>query len=278
MKPNDSPTYKEVLANGLDNIDEALGYLLLIQADTDDNLIGRHRKNTLIKLYAGIELVLKARLFLENWTYIFADMNKADRSALKNGDFISIGSDKIASRLLALCDIDVKKLEKESFSKLRNRRNKTVHFIMPTTDKALVSVVNNNVTEIIEFITEQFEQEVLDTIEGKLIDEIHAKLRQSKEHEAVVRNLAQKRLDALILDEEDIHVCPECLEPFFVFSEETDECLYCGLKSAHGAFDICEDCDEVFNRKEAGIPICYKCAKLRFDNDRMLPAPDYPED
>lgn len=278
MSNNECPSYFEVLENGLDAIDEALGYLLLIQTNPNGTGNRRHRKNTLLKLYAGIELVLKARLFRENWTYIFSDMNKADKTALKNGDLISVGGSKMEPRLMALCGVDIKKLEKECFSDLRNRRNKAEHFVVLANGESLISMANKNVSAVIGFIMEQFEQEVLDSMDGKPMDGIHEKLRQSTAHEDEVRTLAQKRLDALCLDEEEIHICPECLERFFVFGDNEDECLFCGLKINSGEFGVCEDCGEVFNRKETGFSICHDCAVARFDNDHMLPTPDEPED
>lgn len=76
---------------------------------------------------------------------------------------------------------------------------------------------------------------------------------------------------------DDISECPECGENSVVFAEELDcsICLSCG--SNFNGYLRCIDCDILFVG-DSNYPICPDCIRNRFDNDQMMPAPEYPED
>lgn len=65
----------------------------------------RSLKYSLLHSVASIELVLKARLFKEQWPLIFADVDKADLSALKSGDFKSADSQTVIERLKKIATV-----------------------------------------------------------------------------------------------------------------------------------------------------------------------------
>lgn len=77
--------------------------------------------------------------------------------------------------------------------------------------------------------------------------------------------------------EEIVSQCPECGEDSVISIEEIGNpiCLSCGLNIKN--FVRCMDCGDFF-KGDANYPICGDCAKNRFDNDQMLPAPNFPED
>ena len=85
-----------LLENGLDFILDATQKLLeLNDSDLDNRCNQRLIKYALLHLSAGIELVFKYRLFKEHWTYVFADMNKAN----KKNDSIKSGGKRIQSNI-----------------------------------------------------------------------------------------------------------------------------------------------------------------------------------
>lgn len=76
--------------------------------------------------------------------------------------------------------------------------------------------------------------------------------------------------------ESDTRQCPDCLAKEAVFAEEADKfvCLHCNAVLSE--YSVCEDCNELVYGKKYDC-ICADCAKERFDNDRMMPAPSYTE-
>lgn len=71
--------------------------------------------------------------------------------------------------------------------------------------------------------------------------------------------------------------CPECGENSAIFAEEIGSviCLSCG--STIIGYLQCMDCGEFFYG-DSNYPICPVCVRNRFDNDQMMPAPEFPED
>ena len=68
-----------MMANGLDFILNAAEQLVVAEKSMDVKERGRAYKYSLLHLSAGIELLMKSRLYIENWTYIVADIDKIDR-------------------------------------------------------------------------------------------------------------------------------------------------------------------------------------------------------
>src|SRR3989338_7974548 len=69
-----------LLENGLDFILSAVEHL-------SGKPSKRELKYAVLHLYSGTVLVLKARLLREDWTYLFADPEKADEKLFNTGDF-----------------------------------------------------------------------------------------------------------------------------------------------------------------------------------------------
>lgn len=70
--------------------------------------------------------------------------------------------------------------------------------------------------------------------------------------------------------------CPECGENSVVFAEELNSgiCLSCGSNLKE--YRQCRDCGEFFTG-DSNYQICADCVRNRFDNDQMMPAPEFPE-
>lgn len=85
----------------------------------------------LTDFYGGLEIILKALVFHENWTLIFDKPEAATQQKLDSGRAKTIGSDQAIERL----ERDIKKPlsadVKMAVGRLRAHRNKLIHFYLP---------------------------------------------------------------------------------------------------------------------------------------------------
>ncbi len=88
-------------------------------------------QQSLINFTTGVELTLKARLFLEHWTLILSDPKKADPEKFINGQFHSVGSDEAIRRLRKIVGLSVPDAAEKAFESCRVHRRKMSHFYHP---------------------------------------------------------------------------------------------------------------------------------------------------
>lgn len=222
-----------MIENGIEFIEEATKRILenekLDREKLDSNQRYKKDKNikhALINLSSGIELIFKHKLFLENWVYIFKDMNKASKKSFEKGDFISTDSKQNIDRLNNFCGIEIDKKDKEELEKLRNLRNKFEHFEIDKNSTYLEMVIRHGVKFSIKFITDFFN---VDTFEDKLkisIEEIKNNLMYMDEYDKERRKLLERQYFKF-----DKYECPECYEKFFLSEKNEEyECKFCGFK------------------------------------------------
>ena len=96
-----------MLENGLDFILNAAEKLVTAENSRDKIEKEKAYKYSLLHLSAGIELLMKSRLYIENWTYIVADIDKIDRKKFEVGDFVSVDYARCIERLKKLCGIEI---------------------------------------------------------------------------------------------------------------------------------------------------------------------------
>src|SRR5262245_38512034 len=109
---DDSKIFDSLVKNAIDFLKQSV------------NDIKKKPKYSVINFCSSVELFFKAKLFVEDWTQIFSNPSKADRNALINGKFHSIGSDKLIGRIEDITEESFSKNEKDIFEKVRDRRNK----------------------------------------------------------------------------------------------------------------------------------------------------------
>lgn len=88
-------------------------------------------KYSVINFYSGVELLLKARLLREHWCLCASDVNKMAQKQFTSGDFESIGLKEAKSRLANILGCKLSVQEENTYEKLRERRNRAVHFYHP---------------------------------------------------------------------------------------------------------------------------------------------------
>jgi hypothetical protein len=85
-------------------------------------------KYSVINFCSGLELILKARLLKEHWSLIMKRPEEAALSHFQNGDFISVSVDEALKRLANIGGDTFSQDETRCFKRLRDHRNKVVHF------------------------------------------------------------------------------------------------------------------------------------------------------
>ena len=109
----------------------------------------RALKKAIKHLATAGELLLKYRLQLEHWSFIFHDINVASKEKVASGDFESVYYKDAVKRLRNLCGIDV---GFSYFPELRNLRNSAEHFELRTTLLEIIQIIIGAIDELLNFI------------------------------------------------------------------------------------------------------------------------------
>lgn len=251
----------KLLENGLDFILSSANQLMQVNDKNTEMENKRLLKYSLLHLFSGIELVLKYRLLQEHWTYVYADMNKASKKDFFDGNFQSASCEDLFIRLDRLCGIEIKQHIKNEVNKLKELRNKAMHFEISGNMKSIESHINKNITFIIRFITDHLIISDLTENERCLLTEIKSVLRALKEHYDNALLLAEK-----IAKERGIsgcfETCMECGEDYLWIYDGSGECLFCeekydgeGLAKSYLAKQGIYEYDTV----DGGEYPCYDC-------------------
>jgi len=110
-----SPEVKGLLDNGM-------GFLQKAQDEFSDSPI-----NSIVSFWTAVELLLKVPLAHEHWSLICSG-KRIVRSKYLSGDFQSISFAEICERLSDVLETPLSKRTLESFNKVRQHRNRVVHF------------------------------------------------------------------------------------------------------------------------------------------------------
>lgn len=118
-------------------LENALDYFLSAAENAcKDDL--RSLKYSVLHVAASVELALKARLFSEHWSLIFADVDKADEAALKSGDFKSADFQTVVERLAKIAKVPISKGNLAHLGELRRLRNCIQHFAFGITKPSAI--------------------------------------------------------------------------------------------------------------------------------------------
>lgn len=242
-----------LLENGFDFLLNSINNINIAREESIEE-IGRKRliKYAILHLSSGIELVFKHRLLKENWTYIFADMNKSNKHAFENGDFKSVDSINSIDRLKNLCDVIFTRDEEKTLETLRKKRNKIEHFEIEDSVESAEAIMTESLSLILNFIARHTDIELLSFEEEELLEQIKRytlKLEEVVSAREEVIKLSAKKDRAF----EKLITCPECLKEHLI-SDCENGCLFCYYS------DTPEDAAEAYISNVLGISH-YSCAK-----------------
>lgn len=100
-------------------------------------------KSSVINFYSAVELFLKAPLLHEHWTLIVSKDPKF--SKFQKGDFISIGFKESIKRLKDILGIHIKNDAYNAFDKVRQHRNKYVHFFIQNENDIIAQIAKEQI-------------------------------------------------------------------------------------------------------------------------------------
>lgn len=83
----------------------------------------------------AVELVCKARLVKEHWTLIVRKPDECSEAKFKAGECLTIDAKSISKRLQAVVGYRFTETEERVFTRMRNHRNKLIHFYDETFSK-----------------------------------------------------------------------------------------------------------------------------------------------
>ena len=238
-----------LMENALDFIDKGLKEFNEHRDSLDPKLL----KYVALHIHAGIELIFKARLVVEHWSFIFKDLDKANKVSYENGDFVSIDMDAAVKRLKALCGVELSQDFKGSCDDLRKKRNKIDHFEINENVNTLVSCITTTLAGTIDFITNEIGLDNLDEQENNILASINAGVKNNEDYVQARLLLIEPRLSGLKL----VIECPRCGQQAFVLDSKQDlcECYFCNYKPT--------DCEEVADEYVENVlhMTGYSCAK-----------------
>lgn len=286
--------YDTMMANGLDFVLNSTEQLKIAGESEDEKVRARAYKYSLLHLSAGIELLMKSRLYIDNWTYIVADIDKIDRKKFEAGDFVSVDYAKCIERLNKLCGVEIIGDDKQALNDLKKIRNQVEHFMAKTSEAAIDSIINRALSTVLKFIKDNYEEFTTPSIldfrkddfkgltktEKEYIDKMTTAINDIGNHHEEIVSLAIKRAEEYC-HKDDIVICPDCKEKTLVINDSDAHrchCYLCGY-NANGeetATNIIENVFEldvyrtIKNGGEIPLYNCPECGNnslIKLDNE-----------
>jgi hypothetical protein len=230
----------------------------------------RDLKYAILHLFAGIELLLKARLYVHDWKLIFASSKKADQAALKTGDFRSVDFETACERLATEVSVSVDDATKNRLNELRKIRNKVQHFEVAVDAKQVTSLLAFGTSFVIDFTNVHLPE--LLAPRDETLNQIYEHLRDFKHFVAERFKEVRGDLEAAATKIE----CPRCWQETLIIGDYDDPtCPFCGAEfdaeemaefSDTGSAERCPTCErQTASVRIAGdegmIWFCYGCGE-----------------
>lgn len=239
-----------LIENGLDFLLSALDGVPFNKLDEKE--VKNKVKASILYLSAALELFFKKRLEMEDWKYVFANMNKADEKKYKQREFISVSFSSAIDRLERYANIRFNEEENANLMLFRKRRNNLAHFDFKENVVAIDENIVHMVKLAIKFISEHLLEEIKKESDKNLLQEIQIKIDKVDKYREVLLSLVKKRIEKDGLKLEDMARCPECLEETLDARpnpERKYECYYCGwTPDDYNAEDACEKSNEYYDK------------------------------
>ncbi len=254
-----------LIENGLDFVLSSVRLTMESKSDTD-------HKYSMLHLSAGVELILKARLELEDWTYLFEHIKKATKEGLMSGDFVSTKLETALKRLEEF-GVEINSEDIRLINDLKKRRNKIEHFQFHESVLGLKSILS----EVLNFLFKFINNELENSENSKLVTKQIKELRLNLVKLSGFIEVRQKELNPVVgeLDKESIAIqCPNCYQKYLILTSEHNdkiECLFCLKKGTPEdlAFDYLENIlhySHYSSIKDGGEFPLFKCPECEMDS------------
>lgn len=183
----------------------------------------REARYAVVHLAMGAELLHKGCLFSRDRMQVFENPAVASEEKLLSGDFKSVGPEKCIDRLHDLCSIEFGADAKAAYGRLRQIRNKVVHFAAPIPEQALRARAAEVLAVLVDFI-DQHAGIAAGSEEAELREQIYAGLSN-------MEDWIDERLKTIEPEvrknEPDVFSCPVCDQDALVVRDGDRRCLFC---------------------------------------------------
>ena len=180
----------------------------------------RSLKEAVLHLANGIELLVKARLALEHWSLIFANIDRASTDKVQGANFTSVGFETAIRRLEGIVRVPISESDISHINNLREERHRLTHFtgmINPLQTKLWVA-------KTMAFCLEFCEQQNMKTADiQRIFGEVSMNLTKLQVFvDERTKSISAEWKDALIWE------CPECEQESLVIDGGGEvECKFC---------------------------------------------------
>jgi len=216
-------------------------------AEAADHDTPRDWKYALLHLVSAIELLLKARLFQEHWSLVFADVDKADAQRFLQGDFVSVEWNQAVNRVRNISGVKLGKRELTKLDALRKYRNRVQHFAIAVNREQILPPIAYGYHFCLDFIEKEL-NETLSEDGRRCTMQVAQRLTSFNEFVTVrTRELETKLNDAYNRID-----CPRCWQDAMELGNGDPRCLFCGFSaspesvadeiSAEGGPEPCPEC------------------------------------
>jgi hypothetical protein len=184
-------------------------------------------KFAVLHLTTALELLLKARLALEDPKQLAARSTPITERQFEQGDFRTVGIEDCIERLARMCRFCLNQRERAVIETLRGLRNRVVHYINPSNSNELKAAVGAGLNLFIEINNAEFRDE--EPFGAKTTSQVVVELHKCddfvKERLASLSNQLRSspRPRTHHTDE-----CSHCLQDATVIDGDDVRCLFCG--------------------------------------------------
>lgn len=227
-------------------IENALDFILsaLEHAEKDE---ARSLKYAVLHLSDGVELILKEKLRREHWSLLFVDVNKANESAFRTGEFKSVDFEDCVRRLESISAIDVGS-SADLLRKLRRIRNRLQHFEYTGTKDGVISILVRSWSFVLDFVHDHL-PDVVET-QASTIEKIKQLMINNESFVQDRLAKVQCEVDEFTTHSNAILQCPRCLQRTFLIPSGADPvCPFCRY-SASPDEAVDEWCFEFFGAQD----------------------------
>jgi len=228
-------------------------------------------KYSVIHFYAGVELLLKARLMAEHWSLVVSKRQDPDWERLQSGDFISVSLDEAAARLDKVVGSRLNNRELEAFRSQARHRNRMVHFFheagaKKTTEALLRDVAREQLVAwylLNRLLTDRW-ADVFDKWK-KDFAAFGKGLREHEQYLQITFDELKAEIDARSKSGISFRDCPSCGFAAFEIEEELGNlfggaCLVCTFRERCLSIE-CPGCHKNLVLLGEGLGTCDGCGK-----------------
>lgn len=218
----------------------------------------------IVHLTTSLELILKARLALEDPQHLARDAKTViTEKQFDEGEFFSVGIDESIERLDRICKISLTKRQRTAIKTLQNLRNRTVHYINPTSNELKIAIASG-INLFIDINNTEFSDH--DPSYAKTMSQLIVELREYDEFVKERFNSISEQLRSSsrprthYTDE-----CSVCSQDATIIDGDNIRCLFCGhshnIEEYAGSDEVCPECGRmsVEKHENKGSESTYEC-------------------